>query len=907
MLSAQDMSDQWFSALMRANNAYIMDHLEDYFLALDESGNSSLAISALYTNKEAITAICNLCINVIETSSDKSKITTAVTSLAQAMTVCLRNDEAATFALLCPSLLSAKIASKLDMVEKAIEASAYSIVEFLLQDEEIDSEQVKKILQSIHPTQSDQYNKIINLLIHQKQSKEESEFKHTLDRSKHVRINQISDINRKTDETVNSSGTSGIGLHTITEEWITRATKSMLQEAIKVLQVELSKEQVQSKKYQEIVLSILNNEKQSHMAMDSKIRCLTEQLENQTKQLCEKDEEIERLKLELSVFSQQSSQISHPTTLTLTPSTTTMRATNIPSINSLEKVCIKEDIISSYETESICKQMLSEYSTLKSALLTLGLESSIILQNFDKVSALTEIANTEIQTLKKSCLDAMSEAEEIRDRLCIVQHERDALYIELQQLKEGVQSLRQSTIDDTSRDVDSAYAEDILDMHKPPTDCRTSDSVSLAAQNDGTMKVIDTMTIYSYLEDDEGKKGTGGILESGVCDTQMLIEKLEEYGVQIEMIGTNIYLRVIDHTRLNTLLQDSLQQPSASILYPSEFSVANFRQIEQPTEQSCACVEELQPSKILHQQQKQRQVLEEELAEAQGRIIQLTAELVEKDKTIAELNQFIANTNTHSTDYNNTNNNGMENNEDASIEKVACILYQRALCERDTVFREMEENREFGDNLYSVSFVTQRKLNSILPCEESSLRELFSKACLHHDILHKHSDTIWLDVLATTIKTRNYHLSEYLRSKLTQISDLLHEQCNKGASLHGFVPMNNLTAVYLLAPRFSNIRDQNNRTALMIAAELDQLDIVRVLLPYEAGAQTQKGHTALMMATQLGHLRIVQELAPLEACILDQRGRSAVYYATDGLVYKDNNLSKQLVEVIQGYINQTYL
>lgn len=92
-----------------------------------------------------------------------------------------------------------------------------------------------------------------------------------------------------------------------------------------------------------------------------------------------------------------------------------------------------------------------------------------------------------------------------------------------------------------------------------------------------------------------------------------------------------------------------------------------------------------------------------------------------------------------------------------------------------------------------------------------------------------------------TIQARNYHLSEYLRSKLVRVSNVLHDQCNRGATLHGFVPMNNLAAVYLLAPRLSNIRDQNGRTALMVAAELDQLDIVRVLLPYEAGHRRPKG------------------------------------------------------------------
>lgn len=891
------MSDQWFSALKRADNTYVMDYIEDYFLTIDESGNSSLAIAALYANKEAIAAICNRCINTIETVRDESKREAAMTSLTQAMTACLRNDEAAIFALIYPYLLSSQVASKLGMVERAIEASAHSIVELLLQDEELDSENVEKTLQSIHPPQSIQYNRLMELFINRKQLKSGSQLKPSSNKSKHVRIDPTSDTDDKNGEPSIAS-TSSIGVHMITEEWMARATKSMLQEAVKVFQAELLKEQSQSKKYQDIISSILNNEKQSHVAMESKIRSLTEQLENQAKQLCEKDEEVERLKAELDTVNRTSDRTSHLTTLTLTPTPNTMKT---PNINSLDEIHIKEDIVASCEAESVCKQMLSEYSALKSALLTLGLESSIISQNFAKVSVLTEIANTEIQTLKRSCLDAMTEAEEIRDRLSIVQHERDALYAELQQLKEDVNLLRQSTIDEAVGSVNSAHTQNVEEAQEPPTECRTSDSIPLAAHNDATSRIIDTMTIYSYLEEEECRKETEGVPESGLCGMPGLIEKLAEHGVQVESVGSNIYLRVIDPTRLSALLQDALQQPGASILYPSEYSAANFRQIEQPVEQFTAYVEELQPLAV---SQQQKQPLEKELAEAQGLVIQLTAELVEKDKAIAELNQFI--TNIPLANYNSVSGNKTEDGV-AGMEKVACILYQRALCERDKLLRDMEENKQLGDNPYTVSFVTQRRLNSIIPCEETSLRELFSKACLRHDVLHEDADAIWLEVLIITIQTRNYHLSEYLRSKLTRISNVLHEQCNKGATLHGFVPMNNLAAVYLLAPRFSNIRDQNGRTALMVAAELDQLDIVRVLLPYEAGAQTSKGHTALMMAAQLGHLRVVQELAPLEGYILDQRGRSAIYYATDGSVCKDAGLSKQIVEIVQGCTRQNDL
>lgn len=106
------------------------------------------------------------------------------------------------------------------------------------------------------------------------------------------------------------------------------------------------------------------------------------------------------------------------------------------------------------------------------------------------------------------------------------------------------------------------------------------------------------------------------------------------------------------------------------------------------------------------------------------------------------------------------------------MERVACILYQRALCERDKVLRDIEESKESADNPYIVSFVTQRKLNSIIPCEETLLRELFSKACLRHDILHEDADGIWLEVLEVTIQARNYHLSEYLRSKLVRVSNV---------------------------------------------------------------------------------------------------------------------------------------
>ena len=853
------MSDQWFSALKRVDNAYVMEHLEECFLSLDEGSNSSLTTAVLYANKEAIEAICSRCASTLEASHDENQRAAVLTSLTQGMMACLRNDEAGIFALIYPYLLSAQVVSHLDMVERAIKASAYSILKLLLQDEELSSKDVEKVLQSIHSPQSAQYTRVLDLLVHRTQAQAEPP----------------SNVGKRSVEATTTTA-SNVGIHTLTEEWMMRATKPMLQEAIKALQAELLKEQSQSRKYQEIISSILSNEKQSHISVETKIRNLTGQLESQTKQLREKDEEIERLTVELSKATQVSEQVAPTMSLALTP-------------NAPEGPHLKEDLAVSSDTDSVCKQMLSEYSLLKSNLLTLGLESSIISQNLAKVSLLTEIANTEIKTLKKSCLDAITEAEEIRNRLSIVQHERDALNEELQQLKQDVNLLRQSP-ENESGEVAAATSRS---TRESANECRTSDSIPLAAHHDAESRIVDTMTIYSYLEDEEGKKGVDGALEGGACDMTGLLEKLAEHGVHVESSGPTIYLRVADPARLSALLQDALQQPGASILYPSEFSVANFRQLEHQVEPPNAHAEGLQPSQLKP---------EGALTDTQELVAQLTTELMEKDKVIAELNHFIEQI--PSAGYNEIDTQRVDEGV-GGMEKVACILYQRALFERDKALRDIEENKDTGDNPYTVSFVTQRKLNSIIPCEEASLRELFSKACLRHDVIHEDADAIWLEVLEITIRTRNYHLSEYLRSKLTRISNVLHEQCNRGATLHGFVPMNNLAAVYLLAPRFSNIRDQNGRTALMVAAELDQLDIARVLLPYEAGAQTSKGHTALMMAAQLGYLRVVEELSPLEGHILDQRGRSAIYYATDGSVYKDVSLSKQIVETIQNRVHSS--
>ncbi|EFO60935.1 Protein 21.1 [Giardia lamblia P15] len=876
------MSDQWFSALKRADNTYMVTHLKEYFLAMDEDANSSLTIAVLYANKEAIEAICNLYTNTLETTCDEKEKTAILNSLTQGMKACLRNDEANIFALLCPHLLSAQILSKIDMIERAIEASAYSIVKFLLRDEELNSEHVEKVLHSVHPPTSVQYNRIVEMFAHRKQSARDVRMEPSADQSDQVRIRSASALDKKTGEPVPIT-ISSIGTHVLTEEWIARATKSMLQEVVKTLQAELLKEQSQSRKYQDIISSILSNEKQNYENMDIKVRNLTEQLESQAAQMCEKDEEIARLTMELNAATQASNRMAHPVPLALTPN-----AMKTPNVS--EEVQIKDNLTSSADAESICKQMLSEYSILKSNLLTLGLESSIISQNFAKVSVLTEIANTEIQTLKKSCLDAITEAEAIRDRLSIVQNERDALNAELQQLKQSITLLRQEAVESGTKQTNPIYPQDTQD---PSIECRASDLIPLAAHNDVETRMIDTMTIYSYLEEEEGKKGT---VDDDAYSLTKLIEQLAEHGVQVESAGSNIHLRVIDPTRLSLLLQEALQQPGASILYPSEFSVANFRQLERQVEPSAVQPEELQAPQLQPE-------LEGSLAEAQALIAQLTAELLEKDKAIADLNQYF--THVPLADCNTINDHQKEGV--GNMERVACILYQRALCERDKVLRDIEESKESTDNPYIVSFVTQRKLNSIISCEETLLRELFSKACLRHDVLHEDADGIWLEVLEVTIQARNYHLSEYLRSKLVRISNVLHDQCNRGATLHGFVPMNNLAAVYLLAPRLSNIRDQNGRTALMVAAELDQLDIVRVLLPYEAGAQTSKGHTALMMAAQLGYLRVVQELSPLEGHIFDQRGRSAIYYATDGSVYKDACLSKQIVEVIQSYVHSSNL
>ncbi|ESU39724.1 Ankyrin repeat protein [Giardia duodenalis] len=884
------MSDQWFSALKRADNTYVMAHLEEYFLAVDEGTNSSLTIAVLYANKEAIAAICNLYANTLRTACDEKKRTAILTSLTQGMKACLRNDEADIFVLLCPHLLSAQIVSKVDMMERAIEASAYSIVELLLRDEELGSEHVEKVLQSVHSPTSAQYNRIVEMLAHRKRSARAIQPESLADQSEQVQIGSASALDKKTGESI-ATATSGMGTHTLTEEWMARATKSMLQEAVKALQAELLKEQSQSRKYQDIISSILSNEKQSYETMDTKLRSLTEQLKTQEKQLCEKEEEIARLTTELTAATQASGQMVHPISLTLTSN-----AVETPNMS--EETQIKDNLAASADAESICKQMLSEYSILKSNLLTLGLESSIISQNFAKVSVLTEIASTEIQTLRRSCLDAIAEAEAIRDRLSVVQNERDALNTELQQLKQSITLLRQTAAESDTKQTDPTHPQDV---QEPSTECCASDLIPLAAHNDVETRMIDTMTIYSYLEEEEGKKAA---VDDDACSLTKLIEQLADHGVQVECVGPGVHLRVVDPTRLSILLQEALQQPGASVLYPSEFSVANFHQLERQAEPSNARTEEIQALQPQPQPQSQPGAeLEGSLAEAQTLIARLTEELLEKDKAIAELNQCLAQIPLADCDViSDHRKEGVGN-----MERVACILYQRALCERDKVLRDIEESKESADNPYIVSFVTQRKLNSIIPCEETLLRELFSKACLRHDILHEDADGIWLEVLEVTIQARNYHLSEYLRSKLVRVSNVLHDQCNRGATLHGFVPMNNLAAVYLLAPRLSNIRDQNGRTALMVAAELDQLDIVRVLLPYEAGAQTSKGHTALMMAAQLGYLRIVQELSPLEAHILDQRGRSAIYYATDGSVYKDVNLSERIIEVIQGHVHSNNL
>lgn len=59
--------------------------------------------------------------------------------------------------------------------------------------------------------------------------------------------------------------------------------------------------------------------------------------------------------------------------------------------------------------------------------------------------------------------------------------------------------------------------------------------------------------------------------------------------------------------------------------------------------------------------------------------------------------------------------------------------------------------------------------------------------------------------------------------------------------------------------------DDNGKTALMYAAESNQVDAVRILLKHEAGIRDSSGQTAMMYATVSGNISVIELLLGYEA------------------------------------------
>lgn len=162
------------------------------------------------------------------------------------------------------------------------------------------------------------------------------------------------------------------------------------------------------------------------------------------------------------------------------------------------------------------------------------------------------------------------------------------------------------------------------------------------------------------------------------------------------------------------------------------------------------------------------------------------------------------------------------------------------------------------------------------------------------------SESLWHQVLKQALIQPNFHHARLAVQRMPWLYKQILQQVEGGlVTLHELVQAGDISSLYIVAPLLANKRDANNRTALMLAAELNDPAAARVLAAFEAGAQTSKGHTALMIAAQLGHEDVARVLADAEAKVLDRKGRGALYYAREAIVHTNPDVSLRIAHHIQ--------
>lgn len=96
------------------------------------------------------------------------------------------------------------------------------------------------------------------------------------------------------------------------------------------------------------------------------------------------------------------------------------------------------------------------------------------------------------------------------------------------------------------------------------------------------------------------------------------------------------------------------------------------------------------------------------------------------------------------------------------------------------------------------------------------------------------------------------------------------------AAMHGHARIVSRIASSGMELRLTNY---NGKTALMLAAENNQIEAASLLAKYEAALRTYDDTTALMIAATLGYPNVVRVLAFAEAGFRDLEGRTALMYA----------------------------
>lgn len=96
------------------------------------------------------------------------------------------------------------------------------------------------------------------------------------------------------------------------------------------------------------------------------------------------------------------------------------------------------------------------------------------------------------------------------------------------------------------------------------------------------------------------------------------------------------------------------------------------------------------------------------------------------------------------------------------------------------------------------------------------------------------------------------------------------------ASMHGHA---RIVSQIISSGMELRMMNYNGKTALMLAAENNQIEVASVLTKYEAALRTYDDTTALMIAATLGYASLVRVLAFAEAGFRDIEGRTALMYA----------------------------